>query len=448
MADGAEIIKDLKAAVLAIEWEISDEGMDALIGQIGPLQQQWAGKKPLLVCLQLIRTLAQYIKKARERAHPETVKLLHSVFCTLETVVSDASVSEKQALGMVRSEVEKYNTLKGEIAKPRSEPTPPPPPAEEPSQGMGGATMRSLMDEKEDKTVDGAFDTMFQGMVGGEVAGPDAQQQEAPVAPAAPAAMPSSSPIQGADDKLVIPDRVDDEVFQEADDLLDDFFADDEESFSFDDEVVVPVAAAEEDETVEVDLGKVSTEEAAPAEVASTAVPDEEPEEVEIGNLEKIIQGLQQGVSDTAVAELTAEVADLHSQYVDHSSLKIFLEIIGSIGRHLAENADVATSQSCGLLQKIFDRLNHALFTMKPKQDILAAHLETIADYGAWHEQVVGEIKETAAAAATPVESAEEPVAARADEMSESMIAEVKQLVRQEVDMLREELLEVMRENM
>ncbi len=446
MSAGVEIMKELKAAVLAMEWEISDEGMDTLIAEIGPLQEEWAGKKPLLVCLQLIRTLAQYIKKARERAHPDTINLLHSVFSTLETIVTDDSVDHKQGVGMVRSEVEKYNTLKGEISKPRTEPAPPV--TEEADEGMGGATMRSLMDQKEDKSVDGAFDTMFDGMVQGEVAAPDAEQQGAPVAPARPA-MPSSTPKMGAEDKVVVSDRADDEVFQEADDLLDDFFADDGEELSFDDEEEVAEAVPEEEETVEVDLGKISSSgEESPAEEVVDAGKDEEPEEpeeIEVGSLEKIIQELAQDVSESTVSKLTAEVTDLQNQYADHSSLKLFLEIIGSVGHHLAEHPDVACDTSCELLQKVFDRLNHALFTMKPKEALLAAHLESMSDFGAWHVQVVAEILKSGAVAPEP---ASQPVAAQEGEMSEELMAAVKDLVRREVDVMREELLEVMRENM
>lgn len=427
MSVGAEIMKDLKAAVLAIEWEISDEGMDTLIEEIGPLQTEWAGKKPLLVCLQLIRTLAQYIKKARERAHPDTIKLLHSIFATLETVVTDDSVSDKQGVGMIRSEVEKYNTLKVEIAKPRTDPAPPV--REETSEGMGGVTMRSLMDQKEDKNVDGAFDTMFQGMVAGEVA------------PPARPAMPSSTPMMGADDKEVVSGRVEGEVFQEADDLLDDFFADDGGGLSFDDEEEATETIPEEEETIEVDLGKISPEEESPVEVAADASEDEEPEEIEVDNLERIIEGLVQDVSKSRAAELTAEVADLQNQHAAHSSLGLFLEVIASVGRHLTEYPDVASTASCELLQKIFDRLNHALFTMKPKQDILAGHLESMSDYGAWHEQIVAKIRESGAVAP-------EPMAAQEGEMSEELMTAVKDLVRREVDVMREELLEVMRENM
>ncbi len=89
MSTGAEKIKELKAAILAIDWEITDEVMDNLTRSIEPLKVQWAGKKPLLVCLQVIGTLGQYIKKAREKAHPEAIKLLPDVFATLETVITD-----------------------------------------------------------------------------------------------------------------------------------------------------------------------------------------------------------------------------------------------------------------------------------------------------------------------------------------------------------------------
>jgi len=87
MPSGAEIIKELKAAILAIEWEITDQAMDSLLRATAPLKERWAGKKPLLVCLQVIDTLGLYIKRAKEKAHPEAIKLLPAVFTALETVV-------------------------------------------------------------------------------------------------------------------------------------------------------------------------------------------------------------------------------------------------------------------------------------------------------------------------------------------------------------------------
>jgi hypothetical protein len=145
---------------------------------------------------------------------------------------------------------------------------------------------------------------------------------------------------------------------------------------------------------------------------------------------------------------LIAEVADLQNQYADHFSLKLFLEIIESVGHHLAEYPDVACSSSCGLLNSVFERLNHALFTMKPKQGILVAHIESMSDYRQWHELIVAEVRE--AVVVTPETESGKVVEPTADsgEISEQLMTAIQDVVRREVDAMREELLEVMRENM
>jgi hypothetical protein len=78
---------------------------------------------------------------------------------------------------------------------------------------------------------------------------------------------------------------------------------------------------------------------------------------------------------------------------------------------------------------------------MQPQKNLLPSHLETVHDYIKWHEQVIAELEQQRAAAV-----AEQPaqVSAEAEgEMPAEMAAAVKSIVRQEVDELRKELLEV-----
>lgn len=436
MTDGAaETIKELKAAILAIEWEISDAAMDNLARAITPLQAEWAGRKPRLVCLQIIATLGQYIKKARERAHQDAIKLLHSVFATLEQVVA-GDLSEAEKVALVRTEVEKYNALKAELAKPRApQPAPPSRPvAPQPSPvaaaeppGGGGSTMRDLMDQKEDSAVDGAFNTLFQGMV----------EPERPAAPPAMPPMPSAG--QGPDAKEIRLDRVDDEIFPEADSLLDEFFAD-ETSVAAERQAAVSVAPAPvvaEEEAVEVDIGQIAPErkeEVAGPEAPVMAAAEEE--EVRADKLGRIILRITHRVSDEALSDLAAEAADLRRRFPEHLSVHLFLELIAALGRHLQRLPTVKREESCRLLQKTYDRLNHALFTMKPGTTLLGAHLEAIADYVAWNEGVC----------AAPVQAEPPatvaPVEAEAAVLSADMEAAVTAIVRREVEKLRAEFLQ------
>ncbi|MBU4261496.1 MAG: hypothetical protein KKC76_06385 [Proteobacteria bacterium] len=424
MGNGAEKIKELKAAILAIEWEITDEAMDNLTRTIEPLKEQWVGKKPLLVCLQVIGTLGQYIKKAREKAHPDAINLLHSVFATLETVITDEGMDDGRKIFLVRGAVEKYNNLKTQLAKRRKEPGRESPAGKlgggAPSvAGQGGSTIRDLMEQKEDQAVDGAFNTIFQEMVSDDRAG----AQSVPVPPA----MPSVGDKAGPDAKEVVLARVDDEEFPEADSLLDDFFSEDGLAFS------IAEAKAEKethaDETVEVDLGQIVVKKEKTAEPERPFERIEE-EEITVDKLARIIQNMKYGISATLLKQLSEEIASLRSQHPDHYSVSLFMEVIAAVGRHLGTYGDVAADLSRNMLQTVYDRLAHSLFTMQPQKNLLSSHLETMHDFSKWHEQVVAELAERAAAGAKR-------------ELSAEMEETVKSIVRREVNQLRQELLEV-----
>jgi hypothetical protein len=271
VSNGVEAIQELKAAILAIEWEITDEALDTLLGSLGPLQEKWAGQKAFLVCLQIIGTLGGYIKSAREKAHPDATKLLHSVFNTLDLVVTDDTLSASEKTEKVRVEVAKYNELKKEIA---TKPAAPAKEAEEVAappeeSAVPSETIKNLMEDKE-KTAEEPFNELYQEMV---------KDEQKPAAPSPAAAMPSTQQPVGADEKEVSLDRIDDEIFPEADQLIDDFFSEGDELELSPAAVEEPVAeevvedAAEEaeeaEEIVEFTLTKVTEEEDAAKEAAA-----------------------------------------------------------------------------------------------------------------------------------------------------------------------------------
>lgn len=438
-----DTLKDLKASILAIEWEINDTVMDSLLTAIEPLKTEWAGRKPLLVCLQVLGTLGTYVKKAKQRAHPEAVKMLPAVFHVLEKVITEDSLSPNEKVKMIRETVEKYNRLKAEIAdKVKAKKSGAGEPAKE-ETGKQSSTIKNLMEQKEDKAVDGAFNALYQEMVS-----PGKEEKSTPAAPA-PTAMPSMGPAQSADAKEIVLDRVDDEVFPEADSLLDEFFSEEDLDFSMESTEPVTPAVSTAGDTVEVDLGKVEPEEEKKAEeekAAPQAKTEEEAEEVPTERLEKLVQEINREVTDQTVLELTGEIENLCEAYPEHTSLLMFLEAMAGICRHLKEHDAVARNRSCHLLQEIYDRLSHALFTMQPPDRLLTAHLETMRSFATWQELVAAEIAASRAAAPVPEEGA--AVAAGEEvaggEFTPAMETAVRELVRQEIQLLRDELMEML----
>ncbi len=342
------------------------------------------------------------------------------------------SMDDGRKIALVRGAVDKYNKLKIQLAKPRKQPVRESPAGKpggeaQPAAGRGGSTIRDLLEQKEDQAVDGAFNTIFQEMVADDRAEakaarrrrPCPQWGERPVRTprrwCCPGLMMRSSPRPTACLMISLPMT----------------------GWLF------PLLRAKKlkeiraaDETVEVDLGQIEPKKEKKTE-AERPVERVEEEEITVDKLARIIQNMKYGISAALLRQLAEEIASLRSQHPDHYSVSLFMEVIGAVGRHLASHGDVAADLSRNMLQTVYDRLAHSLFTMQPQKNLLASHLETVHDYSKWHEQVVAELAERAAAAAAQAAAGAE------GELSAKMTAAVKEIVRREVDELRKELLEV-----
>jgi hypothetical protein len=228
-----DVLLALKSAVLNIDWEISDETLDELSQEVTQLQTLWSGEKVLLVYLQIIGALCQYISMNREQSHPGTFVLLKDVFDGLEKVIVTPEMSQSEKNNGVMAYADRYNTLKQDIAAGNFIPDPPrEQEAEEPVVEM---------QEEEDSSADTAFDSMLNAMVQSEDEASDdisAEQDKPDVveeaeSPADVVEPPSERPAVQAvfnkdDGTEVDPDRNEDDEFVEADELLDDFFEDDD----------------------------------------------------------------------------------------------------------------------------------------------------------------------------------------------------------------------------
>ncbi|MEA2082941.1 MAG: hypothetical protein U9O82_01620 [Thermodesulfobacteriota bacterium] len=105
-------IKDLKAVVLSLDWEITDKTMQNFAEEIDRLEEMWAADKILIAFLQILRALGQYIAKKKARAHPDSVKLLYSVYNNLEKVILTEDMPRPQKKEIVAHELRKYMKLK------------------------------------------------------------------------------------------------------------------------------------------------------------------------------------------------------------------------------------------------------------------------------------------------------------------------------------------------
>lgn len=116
-ADGdADALRDLKAIVLGIDWEITDTDLLALREEVMRLREVYADSKPKQVFLQGIGTLGTYIRKKKSNAHADAFKLLHSFYEGLELLVRSRSLTLEQETQILKPEVKKFNDFKAVIA--------------------------------------------------------------------------------------------------------------------------------------------------------------------------------------------------------------------------------------------------------------------------------------------------------------------------------------------
>lgn len=113
-------LRDLKAIFLAVDWEINDEIMDALIRQIDALKEAFKEDGILVLFLQLLGAVGKYIKVQKANAHPDAVKLLNSIYTSLQIVAMSKGMTEAEKKKILRVEVNRFKQLQANIEQKKS----------------------------------------------------------------------------------------------------------------------------------------------------------------------------------------------------------------------------------------------------------------------------------------------------------------------------------------
>jgi len=110
-------LKDLKALMLEIEWEIDEKSMEALIDHAETLCVTCRDDRIARLFLKLLVSVAKYIQSKKATAHPDAVHLLHSVFNALEYLFFSSGIPEEEKKKMLLSQVDEFKRLKEQIAR-------------------------------------------------------------------------------------------------------------------------------------------------------------------------------------------------------------------------------------------------------------------------------------------------------------------------------------------
>ncbi|MCP3954828.1 MAG: hypothetical protein GY697_21790 [Desulfobacterales bacterium] len=106
---------ELNAIVLSLDWEITDENLDKLLHEIERLKTLYKESRLPYMFLQLHGSVGKYIASKKVDAHPDSIKLLHSVHAGLERVLTNPDMDETEKKKILSEEVKKFKGLKHEI---------------------------------------------------------------------------------------------------------------------------------------------------------------------------------------------------------------------------------------------------------------------------------------------------------------------------------------------
>jgi len=113
-------LRKLKATVLSIEWEITDEVISSLMSELDSLKGSYQENQTAQIFLQLLIALGSYIRAKRGKAHPHTLDVLNEVFSNFEQALSsETTVATRKNL--LQKSVERFKQLKREIALKRAD---------------------------------------------------------------------------------------------------------------------------------------------------------------------------------------------------------------------------------------------------------------------------------------------------------------------------------------
>ena len=109
-------LRELKSNILSIEWEITDEVMTKFVEQLSVLQDTYQNDKIVLVFLQLLGSIGEYIRINLGKSHPDAFKILNSLFGNLEKIVLSDDLAESEKKKILAGELQKYKKLKSQLA--------------------------------------------------------------------------------------------------------------------------------------------------------------------------------------------------------------------------------------------------------------------------------------------------------------------------------------------
>ena len=109
-------LKELKAVILSIDWEITDDAMKRLADQVAVLKKRYKNDRIVFMLIQLLGSIGEYIRINRGKSHQDSFKFLNSLFKKLDKVVRTKGLTESEKKIILSVEVNKYKVLKDKLS--------------------------------------------------------------------------------------------------------------------------------------------------------------------------------------------------------------------------------------------------------------------------------------------------------------------------------------------
>jgi len=109
-------LKPLKAILLAVDWEITDETLASLRREVKRLEEIYSEEKIPFTLLQILASIGNYVRLNKGKAHPSAIKLINSAYLALEKTVTTHGMTQQEKERLLLTEVAKFKKLKEEIA--------------------------------------------------------------------------------------------------------------------------------------------------------------------------------------------------------------------------------------------------------------------------------------------------------------------------------------------
>ena len=112
--------KQLKAAILSLDWEVTDESLRQFNDKIAGFYPHITDNKPALVLVQGLQALGDYIAEERADAHPEAFILLHAFNEALDQVLHPEAhrLNQEAVQELLVDRINRLNNLKLLITSP------------------------------------------------------------------------------------------------------------------------------------------------------------------------------------------------------------------------------------------------------------------------------------------------------------------------------------------